>query len=292
MQESEQFRHELESKTQALKQLEGVYKTSTNLSQKKRVLQEINRVKNLIQNLRGKLLIKVAEEDDEFFDYETFGSKNGAFGSKSPGSESFRSKDFSRSDAGLEGEREDPLQTAPRGYSLLNYIPIIRHREDSRDREIDVVVSYVDFFEKNYLPLLSDYYIKFNFSHSIKRDTFYPRHMEIKKILKEYNYELDVLNREEFDSIAHSRDKSVVHKVRRRYLLLLDKYYKDLRDFLGTVVDDIRTGGNMVLNPHDPVNLSEFEDNRRLDGLSVSDILEEMRTFSDEFTRFLSLPDI
>jgi hypothetical protein len=38
--------------------------------------------------------------------------------------------------------------------------------------------------------------------------------------------------------------------------------------------------------------LSEFEDNRRLDGVSVSEILEEMRTFSDEFTRFLSLPDI
>jgi hypothetical protein len=285
MQESDQLRHELESKTLVLKQLEGVYKTSSSVFQKKRVLREINHVKNLIQNLRGKLLISVAEEDEEFFDYE-------AFGSKSSGSESDRSDDFGSSKAVLEEIAENPLRTAPKGYSLLGYIPITRHREDSRDREIDVVVSYVDFFEKNYLPLLSDYYIKFNFSHSIKRDTFYPRHMEIKKVLKEYNYELDVLNREEFDSIAHYRDKSVIHKVRHRYLLLLDKYFKDLRDFLETVFDDIKTGGNMVLNPHDPVNLSEFEDNRRLDGVSVSEILEEMRTFSDEFTRFLSLPDI
>jgi hypothetical protein len=38
--------------------------------------------------------------------------------------------------------------------------------------------------------------------------------------------------------------------------------------------------------------LSEFEDNRRLDGLNVSEVLEEMKTFADEFTRFLSLPDI
>jgi hypothetical protein len=280
MQESEQLRHELESKTRVLKQLEGVYKTSTSLFQRKRVLQEIHNVKNLIQNIKGKLLISITEEDDEFFDYEAFGSKSlgpGSFGSPEPG---------------LPGEGHGPRLAAPRGFSLLSYIPITRHREDSRDREIDVVVSYVGFFEKNYLPLLSDYYIKFNFSHSIKRDTFYPRHMEIKKILKEYNYELDILNREEFNSIAHYRDKSVIHKVRHRYLLLLDRYFKDLRDFLETVVDDLRTGGNMVLNPHDQVNLSEFEDNRRLDGLSVSEILEEMRTFSDEFTRFLSLPDI
>jgi hypothetical protein len=272
MQESDQLRHELESKTLVLKQLEGVYKTSSSLFQKKRVLQEIHLVKNLIQNLRGKLLIRASEEDDEFFDNGAFGSKNGTFPPRDEG--------------------EKPRSAAPGEYSLLGYIPITRHREDSRDREIDIVVSYGDFFEKNYLPLLSDYYIKFNFSHSIKRDTFYPRHMEIKKVLKEYNYELDVLNREEFDSIAQHRDKSVIHKVRHRYLLLLDKYFKDLRNFLETIFDDIRTGGTMVLNPHDPVNLSEFEDNRRLDGLNVSEVLEEMKTFSDEFIRFLSLPDI
>jgi hypothetical protein len=286
MQESEQLRHELESKTQVLKQLEGVYKTSTSLFQKKRVLQEIKHVRDLIQNLRGRLLISVDEEDEEFFDYEAFGSKGETSGSKGAETES------RGSEVPAEGAGEGAERTTPKEFSLLGYIPVTRHREDSRDREIDIVVSYVDFFEKNYLPLLSDYYIKFNFSHSIKRDTFYPRHMEIKKVLKEYNHELDVLNREEFDSIAHYRDKSVVHKVRHRYLLLLDRYYKDLRDFLETVVDDIRTGGSLVLNPHDPVNLSEFEDNRRLDGLSVAEVLEEMRTFSDEFTRFLSLPDI
>jgi hypothetical protein len=265
MQESEQLRQELESKTQVLKQLEGVYKTSTSLFQKKRVLREINNVKSLIQNLKGRLLMSGSDEE-EFLGFSDFAAPVAA----APGEPRF-------------------VQHA---YSLLGYIPVSRHRDDSRDREIDAIVSYGVFFEKNYLPLLSDYYIKLNFSHSIKRDTFYPRHMEIKKALKEYNYELDILNREEFDSIAHYRDKSVIHKVRHRYLLLLDRYFKDLRDFLDGVLDDLRTGGTIVLNPYEKVNLSEFEDNRRLDGLSVAEILEEMRAFSGEFTRFLSMPDI
>jgi hypothetical protein len=278
MQESEMLRLELESKKRVLKQLEGVYKTSRSLFQRRRVLQEIENVKNLIKNLNGKLLICCSEEDEENAVLENPVLENAVL-------ENFVFQGFSPQGSSLP-------RAAQRGYSLLSFIPVFRYREDSRDREIDAVVSYVDFFEKNYLPLLSDYYIKLDFSHSIKRDTFYPRHMEIKKVLKEYDYELDVLNREEFNSIAHYRDKSVIHKVRHRYLLLLDRYIKDLRDFLETLVDDLRTGGNIILNPQDQVNLSEFQDNRRLDGLSISEILEEMRTFSDEFTRFLSLPDI
>jgi len=45
-------------------------------------------------------------------------------------------------------------------------------------------------------------------------------------------------------------------------------------------------------NPADQVNLSEFENNRRFDGLRTVDIVDEMRLFSREFTRFLSLPNI
>jgi hypothetical protein len=265
MQGSEALRLELESKRRVLKQLEGVYKTSTSLFQKKRVLREIHNVKNLIQNLRGRLLMSGSEEE-EFLGFTDL--------------------------VPPPAPRPDERRPAQGAYSLLGFVPVSRHRDDSRDREIDAIVSYGVFFEKNYLPLLSDYYIKFNFSHSIKRDTFYPRHMEIKKALKEYNYELDILNREEFNSIAHYRDKSVIHKVRHRYLLLLDRYFKDLRDFLDELIGDLRAGGTFVLNPYEKVNLSEFEDNRRLDGLSVAEILEEMRTFSGEFTRFLSMPDI
>jgi hypothetical protein len=253
MEEVENLRREIDSKNRVLKQLEGVYKTSTSLFQRRRVAQEMRDVKSLIRDLRGKLLIRRSEE--EYAEQET-----------------------------REVEEHE--------FSILRAIPVQKYREDSRDREIDEVISYVDFFEKYYLPILSDYYIKLDFSHAIKRDTFYPRHMEIKKALKEYDYELDILNREEFNRIAHTRDKSVIHKLRQRYMLLLDRFFKDLRAFLDSMLDDLQKGGNIIINPYDQVNLSEFEHNRRLDGRSVAGLLEEMKAFSGELTRYLSLPNM
>jgi hypothetical protein len=251
MESRAKIKTELESKQRILKQLEGVYKTSRDGFQKKRVLKEIEEVKTTIKNLKGKLFI-----------------------------------------IGFENElEEDEEQERIQSISILESISVLPFRRDSRDREIDAVISYMEFYEDNYLSIFSEYYIKLDFNHSIRRDMFYPRFMEIKKILKEYNYELDILNREEYNSIAFYRDKSVIHKIRHRYLLSLDKYFKDLKGFLEILIDDYRTSGNIVLNPHGILSLSEFERNRRLDGYTVIDSLNEIYVFTVEFIRFLGMPN-
>ena len=150
----------------------------------------------------------------------------------------------------------------------------------------------MNVFEKNYLSILSEYYIKLDFNHSGKRDEFYPKFMDIKKIINEYNYELEVLNREEFNSIAFYRDKSLVHKIKHRYMLALDKYFKELKSFLKTLIDDNAEGSIIILNSNDRLFLDELERNRKLDGYTVLDTIIEMYDFSEEITTFLSLPDI
>lgn len=258
MEEKEKIKSEIKSKEQILKQLKGVYKTSTDHLQKNRVLKEMEEVKQLINNLKGKLIIHDLEND------------------------LFKE----------EEEDEDEEEETEEAFSILGAIEVPPYRNDSKDREIDAVISYMDFFEVNYLSILSEYYIKLDFNYSIKRDMFYPRFMEIKKILKEYNYELDILNREEFNSIAFYRDKSVIHKIRHRYLLTLDKYFKDLKNFLEVLIDDYKSDGNIILNPHDLLSLSEFEINRRLEGCSVIESLNEMFNFSVELIKFLNLPNL
>lgn len=251
MESIEKIKTDLESKERILKQLEGVFRTSRDSFQKKRVLKEIEELRAAIRDLKGKLVISGFENDLEEDD-----------------------------------EPEGVQQT-----SILDVIKVDPFRVDSRDREIDAVIAYIEYFENNYLSIFSEYYIKLDFNHSIKRDMFYPRFMEIKKILKEYNYELDILNRDEFNNIAFYRDKSVIHKIRHRYLLSLDKYFKDLRGFLEVLIDDYRTSGNIVLNPHGILSLGEFERNRRLDRYTVIDSLTEIYLFTVEFIRFLGMPN-
>jgi len=252
MEEDRRLQDELLSNKMVLKQLEGVYNTSTDAIQKKRVAKDINAMKKMIKSLEGKLVELGIEH--EIIEEE---------------------------DTGIGDD-----------YDILGSIAVNKVREDSKDREIDAITSYLNYFEKNYLSILSEYYMKLDFNHSSKRDEFYPKFMEIKKIINEYHYELDVLNREEYNSIAFYRDKSLVHKIKHRYLLVLDKYFKELKNFLKILIDDNAEGGIIVLNSNDRLILDELERNRKLDGYTVLDTIIEMYDFSEEITIFLSLPDI
>jgi hypothetical protein len=252
MEEGRSLQDELLNNKKVLKQLEGVYKTSADALQKKRVAKDINVIKKKVKSLEGKLVVLGIENEVIEEEYTEIGDD----------------------------------------YDILGSIAVNKVREDSKDREIDAFTSYINFFEKNYLSILSEYYIKLDFNHSGKRDEFYPKFMEIKKIINEYNYELEVLNREEYNSIAFYRDKSLVHKIKHRYLLALDKYFKELKSFLKILIDDNAGGGIIVLNSNDRLILDELERNRKLDGYTVLDTIIEMYEFSEEIIKFLSLPDI
>jgi hypothetical protein len=58
------------------------------------------------------------------------------------------------------------------------------------------------------------------------------------------------------------------------------------------MIDDVRQGGTVVLNPEDVIQMAEFENDRALDGLSVIDALPEIHLFTEEFIRFLKMPNI
>jgi hypothetical protein len=46
------------------------------------------------------------------------------------------------------------------------------------------------------------------------------------------------------------------------------------------------------MNPDDGISLEEFEKNKKLNNYSVIKALKEIYTFSEEFIKFLAMPDI
>jgi len=233
-----------------LQQLEGVLKTTADELQKKRVAKEIKEMKKKIKEME--VLLNDISGD------------------------AYREEDD-------EDERYD-------SYRLLTNIQIEWYNKHHNDREMDALISYLNFFEMNYLPILSEYYIKLDFNHSLKRDSYYTKYLEIKKILKEYDYELDILYNDEYNRIALHHDKSLIYKIRYQFMLEVNNYFRDLRGFIQTLLNDYQTGGNIILNPDEKIELSEFEENRKLDGYNVISALEEIHKFCDEIIKFLSIP--
>lgn len=247
------MRQELEQRTMVLKQLEGVYKTSTSVIQRKRVLKEIQGIKRIIKDLQKR----------------------------------FES-------AGMNPDAEGGGDMRDAGPSILGRISIRQFRTGSKDREMDAIVSYMKFFENNYLPILSDYYIKLDYSHSGKRDTFYPGFMETMHLLKQYEFEKDSASDSEgrYDWVTSARDRTIVRKGRQRYLFALDSFFKDMRSFIKLLIDDSRTEGAILLNPEDMIDLGEFEENRTLNNYAVLEALQEIYAFVEEFIGFLAMPEL
>jgi len=247
------MRQELEQRTRILKQLEGVYKTSTSIIQRKRVLKEIKEIKRVIKDLQ---------------------------------------KGFES--AGMNPDAGGGCDMRDAGPSILGRIPVRQFSTGSKDREMDAIVSYMKFFENNYLPILSDYYIKLDYSHTGKRDTFYPGFMEAMQLLKQYEYEKDSASNSEgrYDWVTSARDRTIVRKGRQRYLFAIDSFFKDMRSFIKLLIDERRTEGAILLNPEDMIDLGEFEENRTLNNYSVLEALREIYAFAEEFIGFLAMPEL
>jgi len=244
---------ELEQKARILKQLEGVYKTSPSIAQKKRVLKEIKEIKGAIKDLQ-----------------QRYGSK------------------------GMELQNDGRYDQGVARTTILGRIAVRPFKKNSRDREMDTVVSYMNFFENNYLPVLSEYYVKLDYSHSGKRDIYYPRFMEIMHLLKQYDYEESAASGSERarDWVTPAKERSVIQKVRQRYLFALDGFFKDMKKFIKMLIEDGGAEATILLNPDDRISLDDFEENLTLNNYTVIEALGEIYAFAEEFIRFLGMPEI
>lgn len=253
MDDVKSIKGELERKARILRQLEGVYKTSPSIGQRKRVLKEIKEIKRVIKDLQHR-----------------------------HGSKGMKLQNDSRDDQGVART------------TSLGRISVKPFRKNSRDREMDTVVSYMNFFENNYLPILSEYYVKLDYSHSGKRDTYYPRFMEIMHLLRQYDYEESAASSSERsrDWASTAKEKSVIQKVRQRYLFALDGFFKDMKKFIRPLIEDGGTGATILLNPNDRISLDDFKENRALNNYTVIEALGEIYAFAEEFIRFLGMPEI
>ena len=109
MEEGRSLQDELLNDKKVLKQLEGVYNTSSDALQKKRVAKDINVMKKKIKSLEGKMVVLGVE--NEIIEEE---------------------------DTGIGDD-----------YDILSSIAVNRVREDSKDREIDAITSYIYQFSAN-----------------------------------------------------------------------------------------------------------------------------------------------
>jgi hypothetical protein len=151
---------------------------------------------------------------------------------------------------------------------------------------------YLKYFEKEYLPFLTEGQLKLDFKYSMDRDAFYNGLQALGRKMTEYRGE----NRRLLEGQV-SRDMDL--EVRKRNIKLTRliqgdaaRFFRAVQRFCRDLEEDAH--GDMVkcLNCNGVIRFDEIEGRRVLQGRTVGGALMELRLFVTEAIAYLNVPEI
>ena len=250
---------ELRSLNQTIRQFESVYKSTKDPQQRARVTKELNKLKTYRDKLQSFHEFDPTVLDDPvpvdewegFYYLKTILEKAG-----------------------------DKSKKKKESYQHI-----------FEDRELYHLYLYLNFFEEEFLTILSETKLKLDFKHSLERDSFYHRFENLRRLLDNVNEDSSTVDL--YSGQQHEEDmRKRSFKKKRNVIVEADRFLRSVARFSGVLVTDIEAGGLICLNADDTLHFDRIEGRRFFEGRKVHDALGELRTFAREVVEFLNVPQI
>ncbi len=151
---------------------------------------------------------------------------------------------------------------------------------------------YLRYFEREYLPFLTEKQLKLDFKYSLDRDAFYNGLQELARKMTEYRGE----NRRILQGQATREMDLQIRKrtVKLTRLVQADaaRFFRSVRGFCQDLEEDAH--GDMVkcLNCNGVISFDAIEGARALQGRTVGGALADLRMFAEEVITYLNVPEI
>ncbi len=261
---------ELKKLNRLIKQYETVYRTATDGDQRERVGKELKQ----LRSYRDKILaVNVFEEagleepaaaDDDLSEYPIL--------------------------AGLIREQEREREEQARRQELMP----AEERDEPTASEIEVsrFGIYMDFFEKEYIPFLTEMRLKLDFKFSMERDGFYGRFQELIRKSADYRDEMKRLLEGAYTKDMETEIRKRTFKLKRILEAEASRFFRAIKRFTTELAEDAKTDGVKCLNGDDVISFDKIEGKRFLAGQLVVRALEELQGFTEEVILFLNVPDL
>jgi hypothetical protein len=250
---------ELQGLNRTIRQFESVFKSTKDPSQRARVTKELNKLKTYREKLQS------------FHEFDP-----AAF--------------------------EEPVSVDE--WEGLTYLKTILERAGKKsknkkesyddsfdDRELYYLFLYLNFFEEDFLAILSETKLKLDFKHSLERDSFYHRFENLRRLFD--NVHEDSSTVDLYSGQKHEEDmRKRSFKKKRNVIVEADKFMRSVARFSGVLVTDIEAGGLICLNADDTLRFDRLEGKRFFEGERVHEALKELKNFALEVIDFLNVPQI
>ncbi|GBF37138.1 hypothetical protein [Leptospira johnsonii] len=175
---------------------------------------------------------------------------------------------------------------------ILAKFPIMKISPNSNDTEVNQIGTWINVLDREYLPILNETHIRFDFSHGNEKDGVV-KHMEnIRrniKVLTETIEEYQAAEKQDFrEQLSRMKNKQT-----RIFIAEAFEMFQKFNEFLSKVLGEFKAGGGVIMNIEDRIVFnSRFEKATELEGKSIPEALEEFREFTAEVLDRINVPNI
>ncbi len=174
--------------------------------------------------------------------------------------------------------------------NILSNLVVMKISPHSNDPEINLIATLINLLEVEYVPILGDSHIKFDFSHMGERDNLF-KHLEnirrTMKVLSETIEEFAQTDKQDFkEQLGRMKNKQS-----RIFIAEAGELFQTFRDFLVKVNETLNSGNTIINNLEDPIEFNpRFERATLLQGKSIPEALRLFEEFTHAALRHINVP--
>ncbi len=175
---------------------------------------------------------------------------------------------------------------------ILRNISLLKLNQFCDNSEINAIWSYLNFFESEYLGLLSEQNLKLDYGHSYQRDKFYTAFHETLRVLTLYGESLVQIEEASIrgNKIYKGRLLSLQSKQYRDLIVKVGQFIHSIKNFIEDIQEAQASDEKVLLDPNKIINIEGGGSN--LEGITAEAALNDLLEFITEFIEFLKIPEI
>jgi len=176
-------------------------------------------------------------------------------------------------------------------HTVITQFPVMKICPHSNDAEINQIGTLINAMDLEYIPILGEGHVKFDYSHSTEKDGVLKYMENLRrnmKILIETIEEYANSEKAEFrEQLARMKNKQS-----RIFIAEAGDTLSKFHEFLSAVNKEISEGNNVILNMDEPLKFNaRYEKATLLEGKSIMEGLREFLNFVTESIDVIKLPN-
>jgi len=162
----------------------------------------------------------------------------------------------------------------------------------SAQKEMFHLSLYAHYFQREYLPFLTEKQLKLDFKFSMDRDGFYNSFQALQRKIDNYREENSRLSEGIVSRDMETEIRKRAFKLTRLIEVDAARFFRAIGRFCDELGEDARGDGVKCLNCDAEIAFDVIEGSRVLQGGNVSEALVELADFAAEAVAFLNIPEM